>query len=481
MVSASLSPIIRPNEMIFAGLHDRAERPDLKLRCPMIEDFTLGSNSLTKIGDPSISTCAVSLYWDGPFHQCAKLMVRPCNQNDNLHNPYATARKATNVSYVNGKPLTETKQLKTGDRIALGMLGRNATKSGMIYEYLIRIDDNDDEDGMDTGSDEDADTTRMNTGTATANSAATPHSTATTIPTAAETVLLHANTTSPPVRSRFGRSKNPSPLTSPSGRKRSVPTDAATPNAAVATVPAASPNAPRPAFVDDLHCPVCLEIQVQAITLVPCGHSLCLSCWNETGRTTCCQCDQAVTAPRYVTAHAMNNVIAGLVATNPALFSRDNVEEYHERLQTIQNENNQKINSSSIGNTANVHIRASRRNSARKTSGAHNHRNRFPTGVASFGAWAQLERRTAFAGPLSTSASALASTSLSSNTATESARGAQLLSSSQRRQHRKRMRLAFDPPPEYQQEQQEQQQQQEQEEDSTAVGGNSAQDAICID
>jgi hypothetical protein len=88
---------------------------------------------------------------------------------------------------------------------------------------------------------------------------------------------------------------------------------------------------PRPAFVDDLHCPLCLEIQVKSITLVPCGHSLCLSCWNaavaDANRTTCCQCNQSVSA--YVVAHAMNNVIAGLVAVSPALFARDNLEVYH--------------------------------------------------------------------------------------------------------------------------------------------------------
>jgi hypothetical protein len=83
---------------------------------------------------------------------------------------------------------------------------------------------------------------------------------------------------------------------------------------------------------DDLHCLLCLEIQVEAITLVPCGHSLCLACWNEgvaaVNRTTCCQCNQFVTT--HVVAYAMNNVIAGLVALSPGLFARDNVDAYHE-------------------------------------------------------------------------------------------------------------------------------------------------------
>jgi hypothetical protein len=83
--------------------------------------------------------------------------------------------------------------------------------------------------------------------------------------------------------------------------------------------------------IDDLHCPVCLGIQVKAITLVPCGHSLCVSCWNAavdaTNRTTCCMCGQSVTA--HVVAHAVNNLVAGLVSLSPEEFERDDVEAYH--------------------------------------------------------------------------------------------------------------------------------------------------------
>jgi hypothetical protein len=152
-----------------------------------------------------------------------------------------------------------------------------------------------------------------------------------------------------------------------------------------------------PSFADDLHCPVCLEIQVQSITLVPCGHNLCQSCWNETGRTTCMTCDQTVACT--AVAHAMNNVICGLVASHPDLFTSDNMEEYHARVESIDPSNTYlNNNNNNLNNTTN--LTGTARRAARKS----NMRN--------------------------------------------SNRGLQMpLSATQRRQQRKRLRQGFLPPP----------------------------------
>jgi hypothetical protein len=502
MVTAVFTPIVRSNEIIIAGL----QRPVLKFKLGDTVDFVLGRNATTKIDDPSIAPGVASLLWSSfkASGTTKTLWVKSASYNvaaGSLVNPYSASSKKTPY-YLNGSTLTGPYELSTGDRIALGT---NFNKTDFTYEYKVTIVDNENEaceagDGevsanaaasMNPAASALASTERAATewaeadaafraaytaspetrrkrglSTATANMnhhpgvAALAYSASSTGVAAVQEALRLSNTTLPPVR-----------------RKRSLSTDAAT---AVATATAATEVAPaqelpRPAFVDDLHCPLCLEIQVQAITLVPCGHSLCLSCWNEAvaaaSRTTCCQCDQAVTA--HVMAHAMNNVIAGLVATSPALFSHDNVEEYHERLLSIDienkqnNLNNKNRNGNNNNNSSNPYhklSRSSRKTSARKAAGGvHRHRHPMPASLA-----ARL------ADPYSLSLSS-GSVSASLSSTADATTYAALSAANQRRQHRKRMLQVFEPadPPE-----------QGEQQNSTAGTpgvGNSLEDAICID
>jgi Zinc finger, C3HC4 type (RING finger) len=41
---------------------------------------------------------------------------------------------------------------------------------------------------------------------------------------------------------------------------------------------------------EEISCAVCLDLLVRPITLVPCGHSLCHSCWTEAKRMDCPEC-----------------------------------------------------------------------------------------------------------------------------------------------------------------------------------------------
>ena len=84
------------------------------------------------------------------------------------------------------------------------------------------------------------------------------------------------------------------------------------------------------AIADDLACAVCLEIVVHATTLVPCGHTFCRSCLQNT--TNCPTCRGSVQST--VHCRTIDNVIASLVAQqhpHPAVFEPDDVEKYRER------------------------------------------------------------------------------------------------------------------------------------------------------
>jgi hypothetical protein len=96
------------------------------------------------------------------------------------------------------------------------------------------------------------------------------------------------------------------------------------------------------AIAETVLCCVCYGIVVKAVSLVPCGHSLCQSCWIEAAERcrlpgnesvenmnspTCSSCRQPVTS--YVMAYAVNNIVAALVAVSPEVFEVDDVDAYH--------------------------------------------------------------------------------------------------------------------------------------------------------
>lgn len=87
-----------------------------------------------------------------------------------------------------------------------------------------------------------------------------------------------------------------------------------------------------PNALEELYCPVCLEIMAQSVTLIPCGHTFCNSCV----RTECPTC--RATCPNRVTCRSLNNLIATWVQLPPDIspFPPDDVAFYQQRIQTEQ-------------------------------------------------------------------------------------------------------------------------------------------------
>jgi hypothetical protein len=96
------------------------------------------------------------------------------------------------------------------------------------------------------------------------------------------------------------------------------------------------------AIAETVQCCVCFGIVVKAVSLVPCGHSLCQSCWIEAvercrlpwnesvenmNSPTCPPCRQPVTS--YVVAYTVRHIVAALVAVSPEVFEANDVDAYH--------------------------------------------------------------------------------------------------------------------------------------------------------
>lgn len=102
---------------------------------------------------------------------------------------------------------------------------------------------------------------------------------------------------------------------------------------------------------DELTCPLCLDIIVQATTLVPCGHTICLSCIPSTlaNLTLCCRdgkecpvCRDPVT--QTFPCRSVNNIIESIMRTQGRSsthvtmkgFSIDDIQAYHDRCEIIE-------------------------------------------------------------------------------------------------------------------------------------------------
>lgn len=86
-------------------------------------------------------------------------------------------------------------------------------------------------------------------------------------------------------------------------------------------------------IAEEFACAFCLDIQVQATTLVPCGHSFCKSCVVQISE--CCSCRSAFRET--VPCRALDNVIASLVQHSNNIgnvFSPDDVHVYQQRMET---------------------------------------------------------------------------------------------------------------------------------------------------
>jgi Zinc finger, C3HC4 type (RING finger) len=102
-------------------------------------------------------------------------------------------------------------------------------------------------------------------------------------------------------------------------------------------VPAAVAPQDLSATVQGLYCPVCLDVLVSTMILVPCGHGICLACSKQ--ETKCPECrGPIVSAAR---CWAIDSVISSHMETqskNPTLvyFPADDVRSYHDRLKKLK-------------------------------------------------------------------------------------------------------------------------------------------------
>jgi rubredoxin len=84
------------------------------------------------------------------------------------------------------------------------------------------------------------------------------------------------------------------------------------------------------AAAEEFSCPVCLEIQYQSTTLVPCGHSLCRGCISAgSGKSTTCPVCRA-TSRQQVPNRCIDNAITAL-SHCPRFFNPDDLAVYLER------------------------------------------------------------------------------------------------------------------------------------------------------
>ena len=79
-------------------------------------------------------------------------------------------------------------------------------------------------------------------------------------------------------------------------------------------------------IAEELSCPVCLDIQVCAHTLVPCGHSFCSPCLE--GLEQCPQCRADIT--QFVPARQLDSLITHLTAVG-GLLCDDDIQHYQKR------------------------------------------------------------------------------------------------------------------------------------------------------
>ena len=80
---------------------------------------------------------------------------------------------------------------------------------------------------------------------------------------------------------------------------------------------------------EEFICAICLEIMVEPVNVIPCGHSFCSSCLTDSVSE--CHTCRSVLTQRPIPARSLNHAIALLVEYNPGLFATDDVEHYRLR------------------------------------------------------------------------------------------------------------------------------------------------------
>jgi hypothetical protein len=122
---------------------------------------------------------------------------------------------------------------------------------------------------------------------------------------------------------------------SPPYRKRSavqaaLSSSASTIVEAPATPPPQAPAVLPASVLEEFYCAICLDIQVKAMTLVPCGHTFCDTCCSSSFlECPTCRADIQSRVP----CRTINNVIAAMATADPPQFLEDDVDIYRDRMQ----------------------------------------------------------------------------------------------------------------------------------------------------
>ncbi len=118
------------------------------------------------------------------------------------------------------------------------------------------------------------------------------------------------------------------PQTQPSPRKRNRVQSAApkTPVAMAATLSAPKGSTVLPKDVtEELYCSLCLELQVEPVAIIPCGHSFCKACAKQVSQCPNCRNKIKGVVPNV----SFANIISGLASTS--LLPYDDVMAFDER------------------------------------------------------------------------------------------------------------------------------------------------------
>lgn len=107
------------------------------------------------------------------------------------------------------------------------------------------------------------------------------------------------------------------PQTKPSPRKRNAPS---------ATLGSSGNSVLPKEVIEELNCSLCLELQVEPVAVIPCGHSFCKSCAKKV--TECPNCRGKIRG--VVPNLSFANIISGLATTS--LLPYEDVLAYDERI-----------------------------------------------------------------------------------------------------------------------------------------------------
>ena len=92
---------------------------------------------------------------------------------------------------------------------------------------------------------------------------------------------------------------------------------------------AASSNVSSNSSTEEFSCPICLDILVDSVTIVPCGHHFCKSCLEPLIRE-CPTCRMHVQSKPFPS-RSLDHAIALLIDGRPDLFADDDVQQYLQR------------------------------------------------------------------------------------------------------------------------------------------------------